>query len=65
MKVWKTEDKLFITIKMSFSAVGLETQLKLVEESIKNEEDALVVFIHWLLVKNGFLCIGLGENVST
>lgn len=50
---------------MSFSAVGLETQLKLVEESIKNEEDALVVFIHWLLVKNGFLCIGLGENVST
>lgn len=49
---------------MSFSTVGLETQLKLVEESIKNEEDALVVFIHWLLVKNGFLCIGLGENVD-
>lgn len=49
---------------MPFSTIGLETQLKLAEDAIKSEDDALVVFIHWLLVNNGFLSIGLGENVD-
>ncbi|XP_017303072.2 proteasome inhibitor PI31 subunit-like [Diaphorina citri] len=50
---------------MSFNTVGLEVHLKIARESIKKEDDALVVFIHWLLIKNEFLCIGLGENVSS
>ncbi|XP_008481063.1 proteasome inhibitor PI31 subunit-like [Diaphorina citri] len=49
---------------MSFNTVGLEVHLKIARESIKKEDDALVVFIHWLLIKNEFLCIGLGENVD-
>lgn len=49
---------------MSFNTIGLEVHLKIAQESIKKEDDALVVFIHWLLIKNEFLCIGLGENVS-
>uniref|UniRef100_A0A8D8RR30 Proteasome inhibitor PI31 subunit n=1 Tax=Cacopsylla melanoneura TaxID=428564 RepID=A0A8D8RR30_9HEMI len=49
---------------MSFNTFGLESFLKLAQDAIKKEDDALVVFIHWLLVKNEFLCIGLGENVD-
>lgn len=43
---------------------GLELLEKTVENDIKRKEDNYVVLFHWVLVKEGFRCIGTGDAVS-
>ena len=42
---------------MSFQGPGLESIFSLYKERIKTSNDALIVFIHWFLIQNGFKCI--------
>ena len=43
---------------------GWELIYKLAENDIKKKEDVLLLLIHWKLIRNGFLCLGVGDNVS-
>lgn len=49
---------------MDFSTFGWESVHRTVESDIKKEDDVLLVFIHWLLLKHDFVCIGLGETAD-
>lgn len=43
---------------------GLEVLYTSVAGSISYPQDALVCFVHWDIVKNGYRCIGSGDEVS-
>lgn len=49
---------------MASAMFGLELLKKTVENSIKNESDRIVVVIHWVLLEDGFKCLGVGDSVS-
>lgn len=36
---------------------GLETCYYAFKNQIKKESDAIILFVHWYLVKNGFQCV--------
>jgi len=44
---------------------GLETVYTLVRQDLKTPGDVLVLFIHWKLAKEGFLCTGSGAQNSS
>lgn len=45
--------------------VGWQLLHKLIERDIANESDIIVAITHWFLIKKGgFLCLGLGDQVS-
>ena len=44
--------------------VGLEVFFASVESEIKSPEDALVALIHWMMISNNYICVGVGETVS-
>jgi proteasome inhibitor subunit 1 (PI31) len=42
---------------MSFSTSGLESNFHLYKDKLKRNHDAIVVFVHWYLIQNGFKCM--------
>ena len=42
----------------------LEVFYSIVEREVSSSDDALVALIHWLMIQNGYVCIGSGETVS-
>ncbi|XP_067008959.1 proteasome inhibitor PI31 subunit [Anabrus simplex] len=47
---------------MASDMFGWDLVYKLAEKDITKKEDVLVVLIHWFLLKNGFKCVGIGDN---
>lgn len=43
---------------------GFEIIQKLYDNEIQKKEDVIILFIHWYLIKSGFRCIGIGNEVS-
>ncbi|CAH1407797.1 unnamed protein product [Nezara viridula] len=41
---------------------GWDLMYKVSEKDLKKKEDVLTLFIHYLLIKTGYKCIGLGED---
>lgn len=33
------------------------------KDKIRSKYDIMIAFVHWALIKNGFLCVGLGDDV--
>lgn len=50
---------------MSSGLFGWDLLYRSVENDIKNNKDVLVCFVHFVLVSNGFKCIGLGDSKNT
>lgn len=44
--------------------VGWGLIYQLTEEDLKKKEDVLTLLIHFLMIKAGYECIGLGDDVS-
>lgn len=44
---------------------GLEVLYTCVAGNITCPQDAVVCFVHWELIKNGYRCIGSGDEVSS
>lgn len=42
---------------------GLETTFTIVKDNLKSKDDVIMVVLHWLLVREGFKCVGVGEQV--
>ncbi|CAG0888018.1 unnamed protein product [Darwinula stevensoni] len=49
---------------MATPTFGLELLYNNYKQDIRGKIDAAVCFIHWKLISAGFLCIGLGEDVT-
>lgn len=49
---------------MASNLIGWELLYHSVENAIEKKEDILVVLIHWVLIKNGYKCIGLGTDTK-
>lgn len=49
---------------MASNLIGWELLYHSVENVIEKKEDILVVLIHWVLIKNGYKCIGLGGDTK-
>lgn len=47
---------------MAGSIFGWDLLYRTVEQDIKNNQDILLALTHFVLVSNGFKCIGLGES---
>uniref|UniRef100_A0A672SKE2 Proteasome inhibitor PI31 subunit n=1 Tax=Sinocyclocheilus grahami TaxID=75366 RepID=A0A672SKE2_SINGR len=43
---------------------GLELLFNCVANSITCSQDALICFVHWEIVKNGYKCLGIGDEVN-
>lgn len=43
---------------------GWDLMYKVTEKDLKKKEDVITLFIHYLLIKAGYKCIGIGEDVS-
>uniref|UniRef100_A0A673L0G3 Proteasome inhibitor PI31 subunit n=1 Tax=Sinocyclocheilus rhinocerous TaxID=307959 RepID=A0A673L0G3_9TELE len=41
---------------------GLELLFNCVANSITCSQDALICFVHWEIVKNGYKCLGIGDE---
>lgn len=48
----------------STNMFGFELLQKVHHDEIHKKEDVIILFIHWYLVKCGFRCIGIGDEVS-
>lgn len=44
--------------------IGWETFFTLIEKDIKSEVNIIIATLHWYMIKNSFVCLGLGDNVS-
>lgn len=42
---------------------GWDMIYKLSEHDLKKNEDVLTLFVHFAMIKAGYKCIGLGEDV--
>lgn len=47
---------------MASNLVGWELLYHSVEYVIEKKEDVLIALIHWVLIKNGYKCIGVGSD---
>lgn len=58
--------RLSFVIKMvdEMDMFGFELLQNLYDNQILKKEDALILFIHWCFIKNGFRCLSLGDTVS-
>lgn len=45
------------------STFGIDLLLDSQKNQIKSKNDVLVIFIHWMLVKNKIRNVGIGDNV--
>lgn len=43
---------------------GIDLLFETQKGNIRSENDALIIVIHWVLCKNNFLSVGVGDNVS-
>lgn len=43
--------------------VGLEVLFSNVQRDVQASEDCVVCAIHWVLITNGYKCLGKGEQV--
>lgn len=43
---------------------GLEMLWNGASRDFQSKNDAAIATVHWLLLQNGYRCLGLGENVS-
>jgi len=50
---------------MATDTFGFELLQKVHHDEIRRKEDAIILFLHWYLVKNGCRCIGVGDSVSS
>lgn len=46
------------------NSFGFELLQKLYQDEIHKKDDLIILFIHWYLIKSGFRCIGIGDEVS-
>ena len=46
-------------------ACGLEVFLQAFRQDIKQDDDVIVVFLHWYLVNNRFVCVVDGKVLQT
>lgn len=46
------------------SSFGLELLFRCVSPSITKKTDVLVIFVHWKLISNGYLCLGLENETN-
>ena len=46
---------------MAISFSGLELCYEAFKNQIKRNSDAIVLFVHWYLVRNGFVCVVDGK----
>jgi predicted acetyltransferase len=46
------------------SEFGFHLFLESQKPNIQSKNDVLVIFMHWMFVKNKFRNIGIGDNVS-
>lgn len=49
----------------SVNVFGFELFQKLYDNEIQKKEDVIILFVHWYLMKSGFKCIGIGDEVSS
>lgn len=47
---------------MASNLIGWELLYHSIENVLEKKEDILVTLIHWVLIKNGYKCIGLGSD---
>lgn len=43
---------------------GLEVLYTCVRDGVTCPQDAVVCFVHWEMIKNGYRCLGSGDEVS-
>lgn len=50
---------------MSSNNFGIGLLFESQKNNIKNDADILAILVHWILIKNNFRSVGVGDSVSS